>query len=158
MTDFLTKIQRSERMSRIRSRGNKDTELAMARLLRTNKITGWRRHLEVRSQKLEVRRKAARTSHLSPRPFRVRPDFVFLKSSTAIFVDGCFWHGCPRHGTQPAGNRSFWKKKFARNQSRDRLVSRTLRGNGWQVIRIWEHELTRKNEARLLKRIHRALF
>ena len=71
----------------------------------------------------------------------------------ALFVDGCFWHGCPKHGTQPAGNRSFWKKKFVRNQARDRLVNKTLRRAKWRVLRIWEHELAKKNEARLLRRI-----
>jgi DNA mismatch endonuclease (patch repair protein) len=72
-------------------------------------------------------------------------------------VDGCFWHGCPKHGTQPKGNRAFWKKKFERNQTRDRLVNRTLRSQGWRVLRIWEHELAKKNEVRLLRRIQRAL-
>ncbi len=89
--------------------------------------------------------------------FRVRPDFVFPKSRTAVFVDGCFWHGCPKHGTQPKGNRAFWKNKFARNIARDLLVTRTLRRAGWRVLRIWEHELARKNEIRLLRRIQRAL-
>ena len=75
----------------------------------------------------------------------------------AIFVDGCFWHGCPEHSTQPVGNRSFWKKKFARNQARDQLVNQTLRRAGWRVLRIWEHELARKNEVRLLNRIQRTI-
>jgi DNA mismatch endonuclease (patch repair protein) len=70
-------------------------------------------------------------------------------------VDGCFWHGCPRHGIQPKGNRAFWKNKFARNIARDVLVTRTLRRAGWRVLRIWEHELAKKNEARLLSRIQR---
>jgi DNA mismatch endonuclease (patch repair protein) len=120
-------------MSRIRSRGNKKTELALMQVFRQNKITGWRRH----------------------QPVFGKPDFIFPNSKLAIFVDGCFWHGCPKHGTQPAGNRSFWKRKFARNQARDRLVNRTLRRAGWQVLRIWEHELARKNEAHLLRRIQR---
>jgi len=92
----------------------------------------------------------------------VRPDFVFLKLKLALFVDGCFWHGCPKHGTQPKGNRAFWKKKFAINKARDLLVARTLRRAGWGVLRIWEHTLqwaTKKpqNEARLIRRIQRAL-
>jgi DNA mismatch endonuclease (patch repair protein) len=159
MPDVFTKAKRSEVMSRIRSRGNKDTELALAKLFRRNKITGWRRHIQIST---------------SPRPspqrgegVRVRPDFVFRQARLAIFVDGCFWHGCPKHGTQPAGNRSFWKKKFARNQTRDRLVNRALRRAGWRVLRIWEHALRqatkrqatkgKRNEARLLRRIRRAL-
>jgi DNA mismatch endonuclease (patch repair protein) len=135
MADVFTKTKRSEVMSRIRSRGNKDTEVGLAKLLRRHKITGWRRH----------------------QPVFGKPDFIFPKLKLAIFVDGCFWHNCPKHGTKPVGNRSFWKKKFARNITRDRLVTQTLRKLGWQVLRIWEHELARKNEARLLNRIQRAL-
>jgi DNA mismatch endonuclease (patch repair protein) len=118
MTDVFSKQKRSEVMSRIRSRGNKATELVLARLLRQSKISGWRRQQEVRIQKSGVR------------SFRVRPDFVFRQARLAIFVDGCFWHGCPKHGTQPKGNRAFWKKKFARNKARDVLVTRHCAGQG----------------------------
>jgi DNA mismatch endonuclease (patch repair protein) len=145
MSDVFTKAKRSEVMSRIRSRGNKDTELALAKLFRRHGITGWRRHVEIRK------------AESGKQKFKVRPDFVFRQARLTIFVDGCFWHGCPKHGTQPAGNRSFWKKKFARNIARDRLVNRTLRRAGWRVLRIWEHELARKNQARLLNRIQQAL-
>jgi DNA mismatch endonuclease (patch repair protein) len=160
MADVFSKAKRSEVMSRIRSRGNRDTELALARLLRANGITGWRRHALVRvaSDKWQVSRKARAsvlshdTRHLS---LTVRPDFVFLKSRTAVFVDGCFWHGCPRHATKPANNRAFWKKKLAGNKTRDRRVNRTLRRAGWRVIRIWECEL--RNAERILKRISKVL-
>ena len=144
-SDVFTKSKRSEVMSRIRSRGNADTELALARLLRANKISGWRRQREVRIQKSGAR------------IFKVRPDFIFKQARLAVFVDGCFWHGCPKHGTQPKGNRAFWKNKFARNKARDVLVTQTLRRAGWRILRIWEHELARKHEARLLLRIHRKL-
>jgi G:T-mismatch repair DNA endonuclease (very short patch repair protein) len=60
---------------------------------------------------------------------------------------------CPKHATQPATNRAFWKNKFARNKARDRFVNRTLRQKGWKVLRIWRHELTRRNEARLIFRL-----
>jgi DNA mismatch endonuclease (patch repair protein) len=73
--------------------------------------------------------------------FRVKPDFVFLKSRTAIFVDGCFWHGCPKHATKPANNRAFWRRKLTGNKTRDRVVNRALRRAGWKVVRIWECEL-----------------
>ena len=75
----------------------------------------------------------------------------------AVFVDGCFWHGCPLHATQPKQNAQFWREKIARNRARDRLVTRTLRTLGWRVLRIWEHELKPKNEPRLLARLRRAL-
>jgi DNA mismatch endonuclease, patch repair protein len=145
MSDIFTKAKRSEVMSRVRSRGNKDTEIALAKLFRRNKITGWRKQIEVRIQKSGVR------------IFKVRPDFIFPKLKLAIFVDGCFWHGCPKHGTQPKGNRAFWKNKFARNKARDILVTRALRRAKWRVLRIWEHELSRKNEIRLFRRIQRGL-
>jgi len=127
-------------MSRIRGRGNKDTEIALAKLLRRNRITGWRRNQLVFG----------------------KPDFIFRHARLALFVDGCFWHGCPKHETKPKNNRAFWKKKLNRNKVRDFLVTCTLRSYGWRVLRIWEHDLHRatkkpQNEARLLKRIKRVL-
>ena len=83
------------------------------------------------------------------------PDFVFPKSKLAVFVDGCFWHGCPRHFIQPRGNAAFWQKKIAGNRTRDRIVNRMLRRMGWRVLRVWEHELTKKNESRLVRRLQR---
>ena len=158
MPDVFTKAKRSDVMSRIRSRGNKATELALIRIFRAHGITGWRRQIEVRSEKVEGRGKtAARPSPLTRHTFRVRPDFIFLKLRLAVFVDGCFWHGCPKHETKPRNNAAFWRKKFATNKARDRLVSRTLRRAGWRVLRIWEHELARKHEPRLVKRLQRLL-
>ena len=156
-------------MSRIRSRGNKDMELAMARLLRANGITGWLRHFEIRGRAVLPRGpniRAAqqhrptnnqRTSRRNVPTFRVKPDFVFRQARLALFVDGCFWHGCPKHATKPANNRLFWEKKLAGNQTRDRVVNRALRRAGWRVIRIWEHEFAGKNQSRLLRGILRAL-
>ena len=143
MPDVFSKAKRSEVMSRIRSRGNRDTELALARLLRANGITGWRRHLEIRK------------AESGKRKFKVRPDFVFRQLRFALFVDGCFWHGCPKHATKPANNRAFWKKKLAGNKTRDRVVNRALRLAGWQVLRIWECDL--RNAKRILKRIEKHL-
>lgn len=145
MADVFSVAKRSEVMSRIRSRGNRATELALARLLRRLGITGWRRHFEIRITNSESR------------SFRVKPDFVFLKRRMALFVDGCFWHACPRHMTKPAGNATFWSKKLAANRLRDRKVNRILRRAGWRVLRIWEHEMVGKNEARLLGRLGRFL-
>ncbi len=85
----------------------------------------------------------------------MKPDFVFPARKLAVFVDGCFWHGCPLHATQPKQNAEFWRTKIARNQARDRLVTRTLRRAGWRVLRLWEHELTKRNEARLIGRLRR---
>jgi DNA mismatch endonuclease (patch repair protein) len=144
MPNIFTKAKRSEVMARIRSRGNEATELALAKLFRRHKITGWRRHIEIR-EKLKGKLR-----------FKVRPDFVFSKLRLAVFVDGCFWHGCPKHKTKPKNNRRFWQRKFAANQRRDRLVNRRLRGANWRVVRLWEHEVTRSNEDRAMQKIHRA--
>lgn len=135
MPDVFTKAKRSEVMSRIRGRGNKDTELALANIFREQRITGWRRNQQIFG----------------------RPDFIFQKLKLAIFVDGCFWHGCPKHATQPKNNRMFWRRKLSANRRRDSVVNRALRKAGWRVLRIWEHELAGKNEFRLLRRIQRAL-
>lgn len=133
MSDFLSKAERSVRMSAIRSRRNKTTELKLASLLRRGGISGWRRHL----------------------PMPGRPDFVFIKFKVAIFVDGCFWHGCPKHSKHAAKSGLFWRKKLAANIERDRKVSRLLRKTGWQVIRIWEHQL--RDEDAVIGRIQAAL-
>ena len=83
----------------------------------------------------------------------MKPDFVFQKLKVALFVDGCFWHGCPKHGTKPKTNAKFWRDKIAGNMARDKKVNRLLRAKGRAVIRIWQHELSRKNETTLLKRL-----
>jgi len=77
----------------------------------------------------------------NPQSKGVRPDFVFAKSKVAVLVDGCFWHGCPRHSNMPANNKAFWARKLGINRERDRLVNRMLRKEGWRVVRFWEHEL-----------------
>lgn len=86
---------------------------------------------------------------------RVRPDLVFPRAKVAVFVDGCFWHGCPRHGTMPRQNQEFWSEKIARNKARDARVTRALRRQGWQVVRIWEHETVETGATRV-ERVLRA--
>ena len=117
--DVFTKSKRSEVMSRVRGRGNKETEGVLIKLFRKDRITGWRRHLRVFGN----------------------PDFIFQKSKLAVFVDGCFWHGCSKHCTYPATNQYFWSRKLESNVTRDQLVNRELRKRGWCVLRIWEHQL-----------------
>ena len=135
MPDVFTRAKRSDVMSRIRGRGNKETEVALAKLLRSHNIKGWRRH----------------------RPVFGKPDFIFLAVRLAVFVDGCFWHSCPKHSNIPANNRKFWREKLSANMARDQLVTRTLRLSGWRVLRVWEHELVRKNQERCIRRIKQAL-
>jgi DNA mismatch endonuclease (patch repair protein) len=185
MPDVFTKRKRSEVMSRIRGRGNRDTELALARLMRQAGLTGWRRHVSVSLNrdllKALNRKRASRGSTVQQSNrstnFTVRPDFVFRKPRVAIFVDGCFWHGCPIHSpparwlakstmavsagsrkaaTARRSGKQFWRAKLTANKLRDRFVNRQLRRQGWRVVRIWEHELT-GNPARCLRRIRQAL-
>ena len=122
-------------MSRIRGHGNKDTELALIKLLRRHGITGWRRSQNVFG----------------------KPDFIFRWNRVAIFVDGCFWHGCPRCYRRPKSNRKFWDAKITRNRDRDREVSRELRRLGWHVVRIWEHVLAKRGDE-CARRIVRSLL
>lgn len=172
MTDVFSKAKRSEVMARIRGRGNRDTELALAKLLRAHKIWGWRRQVLLRVTRDKWRVMGKARGSIASRDTRhpaltVRPDFVFLKSRTVIFVHGCFWHGCPKHATQPKNNRAFWQQKLSGNKRRDQLVTRTLRHAGWRVVRIWECALQRATagkpahrrgaERRLVRRIEQAL-
>ena len=116
-------------MAAIRSKGNKDTELKLASILRAHGIKGWRRH----------------------RPVPGKPDFIFPRQRLAVFVDGCFWHGCRWHCRMPQDHRAYWQKKISRNAARDRATTRLLRHTGWRVLRIWEHEL--KNASKVATRV-----
>lgn len=70
----------------------------------------------------------------------IRPDVVFQRARLAVFIDGCFWHGCPHHGRRESGkNSEYWGPKISRNRERDAEQIETLRGNGWSVLRVWEH-------------------
>jgi DNA mismatch endonuclease (patch repair protein) len=70
----------------------------------------------------------------------VRPDITFTRARVAVFVDGCFWHACPEHGTEPAQNSGYWGPKLQRNVARDRAVDQALLRAGWCSLRHWEHE------------------
>jgi len=120
-------------MSLIRSRGNKATELRLIENFREHGITGWRRN-----QKLVG-----------------KPDFTFRRERVVVFVDGCFWHGCPKCYQRPKSNRKFWDEKIAANRKRDRLVNRELRKLGWHVVRLWQHQLAKP--ARVAGIVKRAL-
>ena len=133
VTDIWSKSKRSEVMSRIRGRGNEKTEVRLAKLMRAEGIRGWRRHL----------------------PIPGRPDFTFRKQKVAVFVDGCFWHGCPRCFRLPKQNRAFWKAKIEGNRKRDLSVNGRLRRLGWKVIRIRECQL--KHSDRVVVRVKKAL-
>jgi DNA mismatch endonuclease (patch repair protein) len=118
--DRLGTTERSRNMAAVRSRGNATTEMALVRIFRKEKITGWRRHKKI---------------------FGIRPDFVFHNKKIAVFVHGCFWHGCKKHRTIPKTNKVFWKKKISANKRRDSKSCTILRTKGWAVVRVWEHEI-----------------
>lgn len=131
---FKTTPLRSKMMSAIRGSGNRSTELRLAKVMRQYGITGWRRN----------RKNLPGT-----------PDFAFNQARVAIFVDGCFWHGCPKCYRSPKKHPAFWRSKVARNIARDKRVTLQLKRRGWQVIRVWEHSLL--NPAMTAMRVSRAL-
>jgi len=133
--DTVTPEIRSRIMSQVRSKGNRSTELCMIRLLRDSRITGWKRNFALYG----------------------KPDFVFPRERVAVFVDGCFWHGCPRHCRLPSTRRRYWIAKVERNVARDKKTSRVLKRKGWIVVRFWEHDLHAKNAARKTQRLKRVV-
>jgi DNA mismatch endonuclease, patch repair protein len=135
MADTLTPAARSRLMSAVRGHGNRSTELRLIAAFCLAGITGWRRR----------------------RSLPGKPDFVFREERVAIFVDGCFWHGCPSHYRSPKSRRTFWATKVTRNRIRDQQVNRLLRTAGWNVIRIWEHQLKPSHIQRVVSRIRRVL-
>jgi DNA mismatch endonuclease Vsr len=125
----------SLRMSAIRNRGNRTTELRLRGALIQAGIRGWSVH---------------------PQNLPGCPDFLFRQSALAVFVDGCFWHGCPKCSHEIAKNSSYWTAKIERNRERDKSKERELRRLGLRVLRIWEHELM-KSPAKCAMRIQRRL-
>jgi len=120
MADVFSTEVRSRVMKSIRSRGNRSTETRLASMMRSAGIRGWRRHRRVAGSV---------------------PDFAFPHLRLVIFVDGCFWHGCPLHSHAPSSNTGYWIPKLAGNRARDRDATSRLRRAGWRVIRLWEHDL-----------------
>jgi DNA mismatch endonuclease, patch repair protein len=113
--DHVTKEVRSKIMAAVHSRGNTTTELPLAKLLWAAGVRGYRKHW----------------------PVAGKPDFAWPGRKLAVFVDGCFWHGC-RCKYLPRTNTEFWRKKIETNKRRDRRVAQSLRREGWTVLRIKE--------------------
>ena len=125
---------RSRIMGRNKSSGTKSTERKFRSLLVRSAIRNWK------------------LGHNFGLPGN--PDFIFPSLQIAIFIDGCFWHGCSYCRTIPVTNRAFWKAKIQSNRLRDRRVANRLKRIGWKVIRIWEHEL-RANDDIILSKLMR---
>lgn len=118
--DKVSKEVRSRTMSAIKSRGNRSTELKFRMALVRLGISGWCMH---------------------PREIEGCPDFFFPEHRLAVFVDGCFWHGCPQCYRRPGSRQEYWDNKLARNIKRDRQIDESLGAKGYKVVRIWEHQL-----------------
>ena len=112
--------ENAKRMRAVRGRGNRTTELQLRWALVRAGLSGWQLH---------------------PRGLVGNPDFFFPNSKVAVFVDGCFWHGCSKCGHIPRKNNAFWETKIRRNQERDADKTRQLISGGIRVLRFWEHEL-----------------
>ncbi len=110
-------------MSRIHSK-NTNPEIKLRKLLTDKKIKGYRIHSGLTG----------------------KPDIVFTKKKIAVFIDGCFWHKCKNDFVEPKTRREFWNAKIKSNVLRDKVVNRTLRKEGWKVIRFWEHEVEKRPE------------
>lgn len=123
--DPLSKEERSKRMSLVRGKGNRSTEEVVAQRFDAIGIDGWERHVKLPGG---------------------RPDFYFPREKLALFVDGCFWHSCPKCARRIPNSRSeFWHKKLEENRKRDSRTRRKLRKLGLRTMRIWEHELRSEN-------------
>ena len=131
MVDIFDKAKRSSVMSKVRSTGNKSTELRLIELFKTIGLTGWRRNY----------------------PVMGKPDFVFLEQRVAVFVDGCFWHGHDCRNTHPSANPNYWAQKRERNMRRDADITTLFEKRGWTVLRIWECELKKAKQAATHERL-----
>lgn len=123
MADTFSTQERSQIMSKVKSKKNKSTELKLIAFFKSRKIIGWRRNSKLFG----------------------KPDFVFPALRVAIFVDGCFWHGHTCRNVTPASNKDYWTAKIDRNKKRDILVSETLTAKNWKVVRIWECALRKQD-------------
>lgn len=131
MADVFDKEKRSNIMQKVRSKGNKSTELKLIEVFREMGISGWKRNY----------------------PVKGHPDFVFLKKKVAVFVDGCFWHGHDCRNTRPADNQEYWQKKRERNIRHDKEITELFESRGWRVLRIWECEFKLKNRQILVEKL-----
>lgn len=129
-------VIRSQMMRSVRCRGNATTELALQLALVRTKIRGW---------------------ELQKRDLAGCPDFYFRKRKIALFVDGCFWHGCRKCGHIPRTNRRYWSLKIDRNRKRDAETRRRLASKGILALRIWEHDI-REDLAGTVARLQKSLL
>lgn len=127
-------LHRSRTMASVSSQRT-DVEQHLAREMWRLGLRGWRRGRRIEG---------------------ARPDFAFVRAHVAVFVDGCFWHGCPECAKRPASNVEYWDPKIARNRARDAEQTEALQATDWTVFRFWGHEIER-DAAGCAAAVHRAL-
>lgn len=132
MADSISKEERSAVMAKVRSTGNRSTEIKVEAALKKARIRGWKKH---------------------SKDMPGCPDFYFPKARLVIFVDGCFWHACPKCGRLPSSNPEYWTPKIDSNRRRDNRTRRYLRAQGLHVMRIWEHEVEYDSWLQRVKRM-----
>ncbi len=129
--DPLNKAERSAQMARVRGKGNRSTEKKVEFALIEAGVGGWEKH---------------------PKGMVGKPDFFFPKHQLAVFVDGCFWHGCPVCKRRvPHSRANFWRNKIDETRRRDNRQRRKLRQQGYHVMRVWEHDLKRNTWLKRLR-------
>jgi DNA mismatch endonuclease (patch repair protein) len=129
MADLFSKRIRSRIMSRIRGKHTKP-EIILRKILSTEGIR-YRLHYKIANKQIDI---------------------AFPSKRIAVFVDGCFWHGCPKHCKLPKSNRGYWLPKIKRNRERDKETTAMLKKGGWRVIRVWEHSI-KSNPLRVSRKI-----
>lgn len=135
MPDVHTKEQRSYNMSMVKCRDT-GLEVSFRKMLFASGVRGYRIHYKLPG----------------------KPDIVFPKQKLAVFVDGCFWHKCPKCFKSPESNKTFWRVKIDGNAERDKKVTAALRKSGWKVTRIWQHEIKKdinKSYQKVIKLLNR---
>lgn len=143
-------------MTSIRARAPKASSPAVRRVMQANLP---------RDTKPEVRLRKAlyaeglrfRKDHRPEVDLSVKADIVFIGRRLCIFVDGCFWHGCPQHFKPPKTNTAWWLEKVEDNRSRDRRKTQELEARGWRVLRVWEHELEEEGNIEAVAKVRKEL-
>ncbi|MFF0375481.1 very short patch repair endonuclease [Actinoplanes missouriensis] len=117
--------------------------------MKANRSSGTKPELALRRELFRQGLRYRVGLQISLRDRKVRPDVVFPRRRVAVFLDGCFWHGCPIHGRMPADPTGYWHAKIEGNRNRDAVVDIQLNDAGWAVIRVWEHESATEGAARI---------
>ncbi len=133
------------------------SSVAVTRMMKANRSQDTRPEVTLRSALYAHGfrfRKHLAIHDMEGRPMRV--DIAFTRLRVAVFVDGCFWHQCPKHSQTPKANRNYWEPKLARNVERDLVTTKRLKRAGWKVIRVWEHDVPAIASARIARVLLRA--